>query len=64
MTDIERGEGRGLAGCELMLSGYKTEGMGLLEYTMPSLRDIHVAHDGVLCTVHLVIDQPRPCQMV
>jgi hypothetical protein len=29
----------------------------LLEYeAMPSLSD--VAHDGVLCTVHLVIDQP------
>jgi hypothetical protein len=34
-----------------------------VEYqAMPSLRDI--AHDGVQCTVHLVIDQPRPGQVV
>jgi hypothetical protein len=39
---------------------FQREGMGLLEYlanAMPSLPDI--AHDGILCTVHLVIDKPR-----
>ncbi len=34
-----------------VFSGDKREGMGLLKYqALPSLRDVRVAHDGVLCT--------------